>query len=110
MTPKEIAQKHYPYHQFDECKMGCMLKASRKDEYGLAFAIDMLLENEQEMLKKEKEVIENAYWDGGQWVPTSGSQCEEYYNETFNTKGKRSLRKPSTEASTPTSFGSLTTS
>jgi hypothetical protein len=62
------------------------LKASRKDEYGLAFAIDMLLENEQEMLKKEKEVIENAYWDGGQWVPTSGSQCEEYYNETFNTK------------------------
>jgi hypothetical protein len=24
MTPKEIAQKHYPYHQFDECKMGCM--------------------------------------------------------------------------------------
>ena len=40
------------------------------------------------MLEKEKEVIENAYWDGGQWVPTSGSQCEEYYNETFNTKGK----------------------
>ena len=24
MTPKEIAQKHYPDHQFDECKMGCM--------------------------------------------------------------------------------------
>ena len=64
------------------------LKASKNDEYGLAFAIDMLLENEQEMLKKEKEVIENAYWDGGQWVPTSGSQCEEYYNETFNTKEK----------------------
>jgi hypothetical protein len=64
------------------------LKASRKDEYGLAFAIDMLLENEQAMLEKEKEVIENAYWDGGQWVPTSGSQCEEYYNETFNTKEK----------------------
>jgi len=64
------------------------LKASKKDEYGLAFAIDMLLENEQEMLKKEKDVIENAYWGGGQWVPTSGSQCEEYYNETFNTKEK----------------------
>ena len=62
------------------------LKASRNDEYGLAFAIDMLLENEQVMLKKEKDVIENAYWDGGQWVPKSGSQCEEYYNETFNTK------------------------
>ena len=64
------------------------LKASRKDEYGLAFSIDMLLENEEVMLQKEKEVIENAYWDGGQWVPTSGSQCEEYYNETFNTKEK----------------------
>lgn len=64
------------------------LKASRKDEYGLTFAIDMLLENEEIMLKKEKEVIENAYWDGGQWVPTVGSQCEEYYNETFNTKEK----------------------
>jgi len=64
------------------------LKASRKDEYGLAFAIDMLLENEEIMLKKEKDVIENAYWDGGQWVPTSGSQCEEYYNDTFNTKEK----------------------
>jgi hypothetical protein len=35
-----------------------------------------------------KEEIENAYWDGGQWIPTSGSQCEEYYNETFNTKEK----------------------
>ena len=40
----------------------------------------------ESLLEKEKEVIENAYWDGGQWVPTSGSQCEEYYNETFNTK------------------------
>lgn len=35
-----------------------------------------------------KEEIENTYWDGGQWVPTSGSQCEEYYNETFNTEEK----------------------
>lgn len=32
------------------------LKASKKDEYGLAFAIDMLLENEKTMLEKEKEV------------------------------------------------------
>lgn len=42
----------------------------------------------ESLLEKEKEVIENAYWDGGQWVPTLGSQCEEYYNETFNTKEK----------------------
>jgi hypothetical protein len=35
-----------------------------------------------------KDEIENAYWDGGQWIPTVGSQCEEYYKETFNTKEK----------------------
>lgn len=38
------------------------------------------------MLDKEQGVIENAYWDGGQWVPTVGSQCGDYYNETFNNK------------------------
>jgi hypothetical protein len=48
------------------------------------------LNNEQEMLKKEKEVIENAVkkgWDYNeeglvQWMG------EKYYNETFNTKEK----------------------
>jgi hypothetical protein len=66
------------------------LKASRKDEYGLAFAIDMLLENEEIMLKKEKEVIENAVsrgWDYNEdgYVRWMG---EKYYNETFNTEEK----------------------
>ncbi len=51
----------------------------------LMFASALALIEEMRMLEKEKEVIENAYWDGGQWVQTSGSQCEEYYNETFNT-------------------------
>jgi hypothetical protein len=31
----------------------------------------------------EKEQIEDAYWDGGQDVPTHGRQCEQYYNETY---------------------------
>jgi len=48
--------------------------------------------NKRDIIKQakamHKEEIENAYWDGGQWVPTSGSQCEEYYNETFNTEEK----------------------
>ncbi len=48
-------------------------------------AVKMSFEQAKAMHKDE---IENAYWDGGQWVPTSGSQCEEYYNETFNTKEK----------------------
>ena len=64
------------------------LKASRKDEYGLEFAIDMLLENEQAMLEKEKEVIENAYdigWSNG----NKGQDLNDlYYNETFNTNEK----------------------
>ena len=66
------------------------LKASRKDEYGLAFAIDMLLENEQEMLKKEKEVIENAVKQGWDYNEEGLVQWmgEKYYNETFNTKEK----------------------
>jgi hypothetical protein len=66
------------------------LKASRNDEYGLAFAIDMLLENEQKMLKKEKEVIVNAVKQGWDYNEEGLVQWmgETYYNETFNTKEK----------------------
>jgi hypothetical protein len=52
---------------------------------GNQLVIGAILEQAKAMHKEE---IENAYWDGGQWVPTVGSQCEEYYNETFNTKEK----------------------
>ena len=31
----------------------------------------------------EKEQITDAYWDGGQDVPTQGKQAEQYYNETY---------------------------
>ena len=55
-----------------------------KHELQVSWAtVDELVEQAKAMHKEE---IENAYWDGGQWVPTVGSQCEEYYNETFNTK------------------------
>jgi len=80
------------------------LKASKKDEYGLAFAIDMLLENEQEMLKKEKEVIENAVKQGWDYNEEGLVQWmgEKYYNETFNTeecyhKGKYTYNKETFE-------------
>ena len=36
--------------------------------------------------QKEKEQIEDAYWDGGQDVPVNGKRCEQYYNEKY--KGK----------------------
>ena len=40
----------------------------------------------KQMLEKEKEVIMNAYWDGG--IFPCGTSAEEYYNETFNNKEK----------------------
>jgi hypothetical protein len=30
-----------------------------------------------------EEQIEDAYWLGGQDVPYSAKQCEQYYNETY---------------------------
>ena len=38
------------------------------------------------MIEKEKEVIMEAYWEGGQDVPVAVYRCEDYYNKTFNTK------------------------
>jgi hypothetical protein len=73
------------------------LKASKNDEYGLAFAIDMLLENEESMLQKEKVAIMNAYQEG-KWTGWQNHKLKinnkeyqwtdhaEYFNETFNTK------------------------
>ena len=61
------------------------LKASKNDEYGLAFAIDMLLENEESMLEKEKAVIMDAFSSGEHQQGFEG-EGEEYYTETFNTK------------------------
>ena len=57
----------------------------RSNSYSDSVDLSAYFEKAKAMHKDE---IENAYWDGGQWVPTVGSQCEEYYNETFNTKDK----------------------
>jgi hypothetical protein len=56
--------------------------------YGKPLEDNDLIEIIKQAKAMHKDEIENAYWDGGQWVPTVGSQCEEYYNETFNTKEK----------------------
>jgi len=39
-----------------------------------------ILEQAKEM---EKEQIVNAYWEGGQDVPTHNSTVEQYYNQTY---------------------------
>lgn len=36
--------------------------------------------------KMFEEQIQDAYWDGGQNIPIHGTQCEQYYNETFKSK------------------------
>ena len=61
------------------------LKASKKDDYGLAFAIDMLLENEESMLEKEKAVIMDAVTQGWDYNEEGLVRWlgEKYYNETF---------------------------
>jgi hypothetical protein len=34
----------------------------------------------------EKEQIFDAYWNGGQDIPLTSERCEQYYNETYNSK------------------------
>jgi hypothetical protein len=52
-------------------------------EAGLQFTKGEALEIEQAK-EIEKQQIENAYWYGGQDIPSTEKRCEEYYNETFN--------------------------
>jgi hypothetical protein len=46
--------------------------------------IDELKDKAKKMHQQE---IENAYWDGGQDIPMSEKSCEQYYQETFVSKG-----------------------
>ena len=39
-----------------------------------------------ELLEKEKEVIMDAYWDGGQDMPTMASTVYDYFTKTFTGK------------------------
>ena len=49
------------------------------------FIGDDLHKKYKDMVNKEKEVIENAYWKGiEQW--DSEDSAEDYYNETFKNK------------------------
>ena len=58
-----------------------------KDNFHLT---DEALQKFEEAKQMEREQIENAYWDGGQDVPTNAISCEDYYTQTYgnNTKTK----------------------
>ena len=46
------------------------------------FAISLM----KSMLEKEKEVLMDAYMEGGDWESLPQPRFDNYYNETFNTK------------------------
>jgi hypothetical protein len=50
------------------------IKAKSMSEWNLVF------EKVKQMYKEE---VTDAYWDGGQDIPSHISTCENYYNETF---------------------------
>jgi hypothetical protein len=48
----------------------------------LGIAIELLAKFQQAK-KIEKEQIEDAYWEGGQDVPTTEQRCQDYFNQTY---------------------------
>jgi hypothetical protein len=64
-----------------------IIKKRQEDDEAMPFMYnDKIIALAESMLEKEKEVIINAYWDGGHDVPTHPSTAEQYYNEIFKTK------------------------
>ena len=43
----------------------------------------------RQALQMEREQIEDAYWEGGQDIPYSAKQCEQYYKETYGGQDER---------------------
>jgi hypothetical protein len=63
---------------------------SNKKQTAVEWLIDELLSGKilmpsliDQAKAMEKEQIEDAYWEGGQYVPMSAKQCEQYYKETY---------------------------
>ena len=48
------------------------------------FAISLI----KSMLEKERDVIMDAYMEGGDWEALPQPRFDNYYNQTFNTKEK----------------------
>ena len=46
----------------------------------------LIEEKIKSMLEKEKEVIIDAYMEGGDWESLPQPRFDNYYNQTFNTK------------------------
>ena len=54
----------------------------------VAYGIETSIRHAKSMLEKEKEVIMDAYMEGGDWESLPQPRFDNYYNQTFNTKEK----------------------
>jgi len=52
--------------------------------YQCVATLETSIEIAKHLIEKEKEQIMNAYWEGGQDVPTHNSTVEQYYAQTYN--------------------------
>jgi hypothetical protein len=59
-------------------------------EVSHSYINEIFKETIEQAKQMEKEQITDAYWEGGQDVPTQGKQAEQYYNETYGKETNRS--------------------
>ena len=55
-----------------------------RDEISAGRADELRADAYEQAKEIEKQQIMDAYWDGGQDIPTSYKTCKWYYNETFD--------------------------
>ena len=66
-----------------------IIKKRQEDDEAMPFMYnDKIIALAESMLEKEKEVIMDAYMEGGDWESLPQPRFDNYYNETFNTKEK----------------------
>jgi len=65
-----------------------LIEYFKKYEEVLGVTAKMAIDKATELLEKEREVIMDAYWDGGHDRPNHQSTCEAYYTKTFTNESK----------------------
>ena len=64
-----------------------IIKKRQEDDEAMPFMYnDKIIALAESMLEKEKEVIMDAYMEGGDWESLPQPRFDYYYNSTFNTK------------------------
>jgi hypothetical protein len=64
-----------------------IIKKRQEDDEAMPFMYnDKIIALAESMLEKEKEVIMDAYMEGGDWESLPQPRFDNYYNSTFNTK------------------------